>query len=282
MKKILSITLALLLAMTALFSVSAFAEENRSEKFINDLLSTKTISAEIDDSYFGGLIKNVTLNVKLGDTLKISGSGKALGFLKVKIFGDGEKLEAYIGALGLFKVNISDIVGGTFEMDGITEFIDPIFEKADIIKKYITLDAANSTADCDKFIINKEAVKNDFIDQLDLTGTGLTKEDLKAKTFEELVAMAGQLGGEELSGEAEAYANLAKSELAFNYSGGKLVGVELKMYDENGNLTSMSSDELGLGFKSISTNVPDSAFNTPKFGIDITGLIKSVIGSLMG
>lgn len=287
MKKILSVTLALLLALTALFSLSASAAENRSEKFLNDLLSTKSLGITLDDSAFNGLLKGVTLNVKMGDTVKIAGSGKALGFLKVKLYGDGSKLEAYIGALGLLKVDISEIIGGSFELEGLTEQIAPLLEKAETLKKYITLDAENSTADCDKLVIDKETAKNDFIDQTDfdeagLTDLGITKEALKEKTFDEILVMLDQLGNDDLKAEAQAIANIAKSNLAFRYSGDKLVAIEINFCDESGEVTTVGTDNLGMNFTSISTGISDSVFNAPKFGIDLTNLLKGIISSFIG
>lgn len=287
MKKILSVTLALLLALTALFSLSASAAENRSEKFLNDLLSTKSLGITLDDSAFNGLLKGVTLNVKMGDTVKIAGSGKALGFLKVKLYGDGSKLEAYIGALGLLKVDISEIIGGSFELEGLTEQIAPLLEKAETLKKYIMLDAENSTADCDKLVIDKETAKNDFIDQTDfdeagLTDLGITKEALKEKTFDEIIVMLDQLGNDDLKAEAQAIANIAKSNLAFRYSGDKLVAIEINFCDESGEVTTVGTDNLGMNFTSISTGISDSVFNAPKFGIDLTNLLKGIISSFIG
>lgn len=287
MKKILSVTLALLLALTALFSLSASAAENRSEKFLNDLLSTKSLGITLDDSAFNGLLKGVTLNVKMGDTVKIAGSGKALGFLKVKLYGDGSKLEAYIGALGLLKVDISEIIGGSFELEGLTEQIAPLLEKAETLKKYITLDAENSTADCDKLVIDKETAKNDFIDQTDfdeagLTDLGITKEALKEKTFDEILVMLDQLGNDDLKAEAQAIANIAKSNLAFRYSGDKLVAIEINFCDESGEVTTVGTDNLGMNFTSISTGISDSVFNAPKFSIDLTNLLKGIISSFIG
>ncbi len=287
MKKILSVTLALLLALTALFSLSASAAENRSEKFLNDLLSTKSLGITLDDSAFNGLLKGVTLNVKMGDTVKIAGSGKALGFLKVKLYGDGSKLEAYIGALGLLKVDISEIIGGSFELEGLTEQIAPLLEKAETLKKYITLDAENSTADCDKLVIDKETAKNDFIDQTDfdeagLTDLGITKEALKEKTFDEILVMLDQLGNDDLKAEAQAIANIAKSNLAFRYSGDKLVAIEINFCDESGEVTTVGTDNLGMNFTSISTGISDSVFNAPKFGIDLTNLLKGIISNFIG
>lgn len=287
MKKILSVTLALLLALTALFSLSASAAENRSEKFLNDLLSTKSLGITLDDSAFNGLLKDVTLNVKMGDTVKIAGSGKALGFLKVKLYGDGSKLEAYIGALGLLKVDISEILGDSFNLEGLTEQIAPLLEKAETLKKYITLDAENSTADCDKLVIDKETAKNDFIDQTDfdeagLTDLGITKEALKEKTFDEILVMLDQLGNDDLKAEAQAIANIAKSNLAFRYSGDKLVAIEINFCDESGEVTTVGTDNLGINFTSISTGISDSVFNAPKFGIDLTNLLKGIISNFIG
>ncbi len=287
MKKILSITLALLLALTALFSLSASAAENRSEKFLNDLLSTKSLGITIDDSAFNGLLKGVTLNVKMGDTVKIAGSGKALGFLKVKLYGDSSKLEAYIGALGLLKVDISEIIGDSFELDGFTTDVAPILEKAESLKQYIVLDAENSTADCDKFVIDRETAKNDFIEQTDfdeagLTNLGITKEALKEKTFDEILVMLDQLGNDDLKEEAQAIANIAKSWIAFRYSGEKLVGIDINFCDESGYVTTIGTDSLGMNFTSISTNVSDSVFNTPKFSIDLTNLLKGIISKFIG
>lgn len=287
MKKLLSITLALVLALTALFSLSASAAENRSEKFINDLFSTKTISVTLDDSAFNGLLKDVTLNVKLGNSIQIAGSGKALGFIKVRLYGGEAGLDAYIGSLGLFRVDISEIIGGNLEFAGITERILPVLEKAETYKKYLKLDTENSTANCDKFVIDKEAAKNDFIDQTDfdaagLTDLGITKEALKEKTFDEILVMLDQLGNDEMKAQAQAIANIAKSWIAFNYSGDKLVGIDLNFCDENGEVTTVGTGDIGFDFTSISTGVADSAFIAPRVSIDLTNLLKGIISKFVG
>lgn len=278
MKKLLSIMLAVLMAATAFFAVTASAaEENRSIKFIKDLVASRTLSAEVDTSNIaGGIIKDVKANVKFGDSMKIAGTAKVVG-IKVKIFASGKDIDAYFS---LFKIDVDKLADINLDLSSIGESINPVFDKADEILKYLEYKPELSSDSEDVLGVNEEEVKNIIIEKAKESGLELTEEDIEGKSISELAELAGITDETQL----KYISNLEKSGAHFYYTSGKLTGIKIIMANEaTGNLeTLVDTSNIG-GFKilSLSTNVSDSSFDKPKFAIDITGLVKSLMGFIM-
>lgn len=277
MKKLLSIVLAVLLATVSLFSLTASAAENRSVKFIKDVQKSKTLSVSVDtSSQTSGLVKDVTANIKLGDSVKIAGKGKVLG-MNAKIYAEGKNIDAYIA---IFKIRVNQIIDLDLDLSSIGASITPVLDNADQILEYLEYNEKLSSKNEDVFTANKDEAINMVIEAAKEKGLEVTADDLKDKSVAELCEIAG------ITDEAQIayYTNLEKSAAHFYYNGDTLTGIKVEMADKDTGALKTIVDTSNLGgFKitAIGTNVPDSAFSQPKFAIDITGLAKSLVSLIM-
>lgn len=278
MKKILSVILAVLMAATAFFAVTASAEEeNRSIKFIKDLAASKTLSIEADASNLSnGYIENAKIYYKYGDQVKIAGTAKVLG-KNVKLFASGKDIDAYFS---IFKIDVDKIAGVNIDLSSIAETVNPVFDKLGSEIDRLEYKPELSSDGEDVLGVKDADVKNYLIEKAKENGVELTAEDVEGKSVSELVELAGITDETQIK-----YLNNAeKAGLHFYYTDGKLTRiVSVTVNRETGELeTDLDTSNIGgLKIISIGTNVDDSVFNKPKFAIDITGVIKLLMGIIM-
>ena len=292
-KKILAIALAL--TMLLAFASPSFAADSscKSITFLKDFVTTRTLGAALDDSAFsssGIPVSNVNVKIKLEgeNNVKLFGSADLGPIKDIKVILDNGKLMGYIS---IFKINIGDIVsdltGQSFNFDfgAVAEQINPILDKLDsetldllalketknvTLADYGEVQAEILTVSSDKIAGKIAAAAAESGNPVDVTG----------KTVDELIELAAQLNISDLNYYIALY-RISQSEdglASFYYKDGKLVGVKINFINEE-TQESMSFDTstFGLKFKSIETNLPDSAFSAPKIALNISGLVKFIL-----
>lgn len=293
MKKALAVLMAVAIVMA--FASTAFAAgESKSIKFLNDFINSKTVGVKLDEitiPEIGLSIKNAEIKAKFEGENKTKAAAKAdIGPLSnVRIFANGNDLTGYFA---IFKINVKEFVGDSFDVNAIANEFYPMLEKLnkdtvdmlalketkDVnLEGYGAVQAEILTVSPDKIAekITAEAIKQ-----------GKTEAELEGKDITALVALAKELNIKELNYYAALYA-VSQSEsgiASFYYKDGNLIGFKLNVVDEE-TLESDSIDTteaIGFKVKSIVTNLSDSDFNAPAFAIDITGLVKFFLSFFMG
>lgn len=286
-RKILSIILVL--AITAAFSTVAFAEDAKSIKFLNDFIDSKAIGVELDDSAFSGFgisVTGVTVKAKFEgeNKTKVAATANIGPLSNVKIIGSGSELNGYFA---IFKINIKEIIGGSFSIDEIANQFYPLLDKLDketvsllevketknvTLNNYGTVQAEVLTVSPDKIAakIKEEAVKQGK--EGEISGSDITA----------LVALAEELNIEDLNYYIALYkvSQSADGLATFYYSNGNLVGVKINLVDKD-TLAEQSIDTtqaINLKVKSITAGASDSDFAEPSFSFDITGIVKFIFG----
>ena len=287
MKKLLSIIMAL--AMLTAFAAPAFAADScKSIAFLNDFIDSRSIEVELDDSALSGFgisVKDVEVKAKFEgeNNTKIAAKADIGPLSDVKIIGSGSELNGYFS---FFKINVKEIIGDNFDVNGIANQFYPILDKIDKdtvalldlketkdvnLKDYGAVKAEILTVSPDKIAakIGEEAAKQ-----------GKAGE-IEGKDITALIELAKELNIEELNYYIALYA-VSQSEdgiASFYYKDGNLIGVKVNLVDED-SLEKVSIDTteaIGLKVKSIKTGVADSAFAAPGFSFDITGLVKFIL-----
>lgn len=293
MKKALAVLMAVAIVMT--FASTAFAAgESKSIKFLNDFINSKTVGVKLDEVKIpevGLSIKNAEIKAKFEGENKTKAAAKAdIGPLSnVRIFANGNDLTGYFA---IFKINVKEFVGDSFDVNAIANEFYPMLEKLnkdtvdmlalketkDVnLEGYGAVQAEILTVSPDKIAekITAEAIKQ-----------GKTDAELEGKDITALVELAREINIEELNYYIALY-TVSQSDsgiASFYYKDGNLVGFRLNLVDEETleNESIDTTEAIGLKVKSIVTNLSDSDFNAPAFAIDITGLVKFFLSFFMG
>ena len=286
MKKTISIILVVLLSLSAFF-VTAYAADTKTEKFIDDILESKSLSIAFDDDFFekeGIPLEDVVANAKIyvnedgSKDIKVAATAK-LWFFNVKLLVSDGEIVAY---MPLLTINVTDLLGGSLDLSVYADEIDKMFGILE-----------SELFDCLKLKSSgKENVENygevyvekfvpDIRKVLDLAvKEGLIElpadSELATMTEADIIAMLKSLGQ-----KGENVLRMFESNATFYYDDEGLVAFDIVLYDAADDDASLNSNDLlPIKAESITTNVPDSAFDKPVSIFDITSLFTMILGLL--
>lgn len=285
MKKIISILLCIALALGTM-SVLALADSSRTDKFIDEVKASKSLSATVTDESVARLLKNLPIKVTNVKGYLV-GSNAALtakvSFLKVKILVVDGRITACIGSF--LKADISEIMG-------IEEFDTSIFEdvwaKIDALtqskaKGYLKYDGIRANVDgCDieTYVPDIKAIALDAF-----AGAIPPETDITDMTEADVIALLAD--NSEAAQKIALWAS-AKAEFYYKAGTGELVNIVITVPDDAAaelttvNVAQMLEDEIGLEITGIGTKVDKSNVTAPVFAFNITGLIKAILSRFMG
>lgn len=283
MRKFISISLAIVLILSAIFCVNASAA--RSTDFLEKFKADRTLTVKLDDSNFeNGFIKVSGVNasakaIKKDDGsygFKISGGAK-VGPFNAKLRGDENNLNAYVF---IFKVNLKNL-GVEIDLSDVTEAVGEVMEVIDSgaldYIKYIN-DTEEEIEKYGKVTVenlgpNYEKIIQDLPAELQAQFAG--------KTDEEIADLLADFEDDE-NPEIQYLAAFANAQAKFYYKNGNFIGFSIKIPDEEGGEVEIDTTEkVPLIITSITADADAKAFDEPKFAIDITNFIKAIIGRFM-
>lgn len=256
--KIIAVIMAL--TMVAALASPAFAADSKSITFLNDLATSKTVKVGIDNSAFANYpvsVSNVSVAAKFtkndDKTYKtsIAGSGKA-GSLNFKLLGDDDNMYAY---LLIFKASVNDITGTKVDISAYTDMFAAVIDDLDA----------------------------EAIGLLKSSGTSAETNDLYGDVqVETLVPNATAVASAAIATPSKAtyYAAFLGTSVSLIYKDGNLVGVRSLTVDKEALTVTSIDTTKNTDFKvtSVTTNVDSDDFSEPFISIDITSLVKTIIG----
>ncbi len=288
MKKTISIILAVVLSLSAFF-VTAYAADTKTEKFIDDILASKSLSIAFDDDFFekeGIPLEDVVANAKIYEKedgtkdIKVAASAKLWFFNVNLLVADGE----IIAYMPLLTINVTDLLGGSLDLSVFAEEIDKMFgilesELFGCLKlkssgvenneKYGEVYAEKFVPDIKKLV--DFAIKEGLIEiSPDSELANMTEADIIA-----LLESLGEKGKNVL--------RMFESNATFYYDEEDLVAFDIVLYDAADDSASLNSNDLlPIKAEAINTNVPDSAFAKPVSLFDITALFTLIFSLIFG
>lgn len=289
MKKFISILLTVVILVSSLLGINAFAEGSRTEAFVKKLNETKSIGVTVPDGEldFGKIkITDVKLAAKIftdkngKNELKIAGTGTVFG-VNAKLTIDKKDIWIYIPSWKI-KMKITDFLdydGGISEYGGLSfavievigNDIMPCMKLTSVEDKEVEPYGEVSVEhfEPDVSATAKKAVEKGIITLPD----GVNPEDI---TKEELLKYA------ELAGEnGDGVAAMLDSYVDFYYRGESLVGFEMYASDlEDASQTISSADLLPLNVTEITTDILDDMFDVSGFYFNLTFLAPLIIAIL--
>ena len=303
-KKSISLILALSIVLAAAFSASAVSfSETKANAFLKKFASEKAVTVRMADIQQDPLsVKDLVLSAKLNDKdkLELRASAKVkLSFLSADAYFDGKDLTAY---LWIFKINATDILKDVAGFDAamidessaeIAEIFKSIAELADSpVLSALSVDVKTDTVE--KFSVSAvsliAALAGAGDDQV-TAALAAAGYDTKGKTDKEIKDMlveankAGALlpilkaAGADVTQETlDMVMEYIYDSFEFTYSGNDIK--DIAVYDENGAEVFKLSKLLPFEIKAVSAG-EGNVKKAPVFGIDITGIVKSIIKSIM-
>lgn len=286
MKKTICIILAVLLSLSAFF-VTAYAADTKTEKFIDDILASKSLSIAFDDDFFdneGIPLEDVVANAKIyvnedgSKDIKVAATAK-LWFFNVKLLVSDGEIVAY---MPLLTINVTDLLGGSLDLSVYADEIDKMFgilesELFDCLKLKSSGDETTEKYGevyVEKFVpdirkVMDLAVKEGLIELP-------ADSELATMTEAEIIEMLKSFGQ-----KGENVLRMFESHATFYYDDEGLVAFDIVLYDAADDDASLNSNDLlPIKAESITTNVPDSAFDKPVSIFDITSLFTMLLGLL--
>ena len=303
-KKSISLILALSIVLAAAFSASAVSfSETKANAFLKKFASEKAVTVRMADIQQDPLsVKDLVLSAKLNDKdkLELRASAKVkLSFLSADAYFDGKDLTAY---LWIFKINATDILKDVAGFDvamidessaeiaeifkSIAELADsPVLsalsvdQKTDTVEKFsvsaVSLIAALAGAGDDQVTAALAAAGYDTKGKTDKEIKDMLVEANKAGALLPILKAAGADVTQETLDMVMEY---IYDSFEFTYSGNDIK--DIAVYDENGAEVFKLSKLLPFEIKAVSAG-EGNVKKAPVFGIDITGIVKSIIKSIM-
>ncbi len=303
-KKSISLILALSIVLAAAFSASAVSfSETKANAFLKKFASEKAVTVRMADIQQDPLsVKDLVLSAKLNDKdkLELRASAKVkLSFLSADAYFDGKDLTAY---LWIFKINATDILKDVAGFDAamidessaeIAEIFKSIAELADSpVLSALSVDQKTDTVE--KFsvsavsLIAALAVAGDDQVTAALAAAGYHTKGKTDKEIKDMLVEANKAGallpilkaaGADVTQETlDMVMEYIYDSFEFTYSGNDIK--DIAVYDENGAEVFKLSKLLPFEIKAVSAG-EGNVKKAPVFGIDITGIVKSIIKSIM-
>ena len=273
MKKFISVLLTVVILVSALLGINAFAEGSRSEDFLKKLNETKSVGVSVPDGEldFG--------KIKITD-VKLAGTGTVFG-VNARLIMDKKDIWIYIPSWKV-KMRITDFL----DYDGsasdygellfaVIEVLDndimPCMKLASVEDKEVEPYGQVSVEhfEPDVAATAKKAVEKGII----TLPEGMNPEDI---TKEELLKYA------ELAGDnGDGVAAMLDSYVDFYYRGESLVGFKMYAADlEDASQTISSADMLPFNVSEITADISDDMFDVSGFYFNLTFLAPLIIAIL--
>lgn len=289
MKKFISVLLTVVILVSTLLGINAFAEGSRSEDFLKKLNETKSVGMSVPDGEldFGKIkITDVKLAAKIftdkngKNELKIAGTGTVFG-VNARLIMDKKDIWIYIPSWKV-KMRITDFLDydGSASDYGELLFavievlgndIMPCMKLASVEDKEVEPYGQVSVEhfEPDVAATAKKAVEKGII----TLPEGMNPEDI---TKEELLKYA------ELAGDnGDGVAAMLDSYVDFYYRGESLVGFKMYAADlEDASQTISSADMLPFNVSEITADISDDMFDVSGFYFNLTFLAPLIIAIL--
>lgn len=290
MKKILSICLAVIIALSAMV-LTAYASDTKTGALLEEIKSTKSYYVDFGDVFYeeeGSPFKDVKCYVKVYENddgsknIKFAATAK-LWFFNVKLLVSDGKLTAY---LPLISIDFGGIFGSDYNVN-FNNFLHEVIEFVDSFdSSLVECMKLKSAGEVDTVEYGKVYVEEfvpdirKVIDYADEMGVISIPEGTKLDTMTEaeLVALIKSFGE-----KGENVLRMFESNATFYYDGENLVSYKVTLYDAaNDNAVFNAEDLMIKKAEAIGSNVPDSAFDKPFVLFNATGIIKAIFGMLIG
>lgn len=287
MKKTISIILAVIISLSAFF-VTAYAADTKTQDFIDDVISTKSVCIEFDNDALNSYsipFQDLKVYIKAYDKedgssdIKVAATAK-LWFFDVKLLlADGE-IYAY---LPLVSFCVSDMLGGSVDFSALSgEFADAFGSATLQVLDCLKLKSAGEK-ETDKYgKVYVEEFVPDVRKTLDMAvENGVIDipegSDFATMSDDEIRAYLGTFGqqGRNVLRMLDSYA-------MFYYSGDELIAFDIVLYDLIDDSAELNSNDLlPVKAKSITSDVDDSVFEKPITFFDLSSLLTVLIGMLL-
>lgn len=282
MKKFACVVLALILALSSVLWVTAFAEEKtKTDTLLDEILETKSVRIALDDKTFDTpVIKNVVINAKLTEKdgkadAKVAGELELAG-KKLKAIYDEGNIDAYFF---IFRVNLTKLLGDSLGLEDIFAEVGSVLNEVSAYRDFIKYD---STAEVNLGRNYGTVTAEKYVPDLDALVAAYNEQnpenaiEMNGWTEETILAEFDKYPDTKIL--ADIYRNIAAE---FYYKDNALVGVKVTMPDENGRIETIDTTMADIVIKGITSNVDDSAFKAPFIAINITGLFNLLFGKLL-
>ncbi len=293
MKKFISVLLTVVILISSLLGINAFAEGSRTEAFVKKLNETKSVGVTVPDGEldFGKIkITDVKLAAKIftdkngKNEFKIAGTGTVFG-VNAKLVIDEKDIWIYIPSWKV-KIKITDFLDydGSDSAYGellfaVVEVLGndllPCMKLASVEDKEVEPYGEVSVEhfEPDVAATAKKAVEKGII----TLPEGVNPEDI---TKEELLKYAELAGG-----NGDGVAAMLDSYVDFYYRGESLVGFKMYASDlEDASQTISSADMLPFNVTEITADVSNDMFDVSGFYFNLTFLapiIFAILGTMI-
>lgn len=281
MKKFVSLFLTVIMVLSA-FSFTAFAEGSKTEAFLNEVISSKTLSFYCEDIASADLpisIDRVSFKVKIdNDGFETIFGTMKIGFIEIPIYVTEDSAYVYFPLfrvkLDLFElINPEDIAEEMDVFFGGENFVDSIYATFSgelISSKETEIDGLGNVT-VEDIRMTPQSLLNRYVS----AGYIELPDGVDAYSLSDIEATAFIVDGLGF----EAANNVLKSyrQICFDKDD-NIVEIYDYYYECDGTVTEYSiRDDAGLGNLKVSTGLTDKDFAEPMFYIDITGFLKTVM-----
>lgn len=287
MKKFISIILAVILSLSALF-VTAYASDTKTQSFIDDVVNSKSICIEFDNDALNSYsipFQDLALYIKSAENedgssqLKIAATAK-LWFFNVKLLMVDGEIYAY---LPLVSFCVSDILGGSVDFSALSGDFAEAFGGVTLqVLDCLKLKSAGEK-DTDKYgKVYVEEFVPDIRKTLDMAVENGVLEipegsDFATMSDEEIRAYLENFGQ-----QGENVLRMLDSNATFYYDGDKLIAFDIVLYDLIDDSAELNSNDLlPVKAESITSGVDDSVFEKPISLFDLSSLFSMILGMLL-
>ena len=276
-KKFISVLLTVVILVSALLGINAFAEGSKSEDFLKKLNETKSVGVSVPDGEldFGKIkITDVKLAAKIftdkngKNELKIAGTGTVFG-VNSRLIMDKKDIWIYIPSWKV-KMRITDFLDYDGSASDYGELLFAVIEVLD-----------NDIMPCMKLA----SVEDKEVEPYGQVSVEHFEPDVAAtakKAVEKgIITLPEGMNPEDITKEELLkYAELA-SYVDFYYRGESLVGFKMYAADlEDASQTISSADMLPFNVSEITADISDDMFDVSGFYFNLTFLAPLIIAIL--
>ena len=287
MKKIISVALAIVLSLSALF-MTAYAADTKTQGFIDDVIDTKSICIAFDNDALNSYsipFQDLKVYLKSVDgadgsaQLKIAATAK-LWFFNVKLLMVDGEIYAY---LPLVSFCVSDILGGSIDFSSLSGDFSEAFGGVTLqLLDCLKLKSAGEK-DTDKYgKVYVEEFIPDMRKTLDVAVENGVLEIPEGSDFETMSDEEIRTYLESFGQQGKNVLRMLDSNATFYYDGDKLIAFDIVLYDLIDDSAELNSNDLlPVKAESITSDVDDSVFEKPVTFFDLSSLFSMLLGMLL-
>ena len=288
MKKFISIILTVVIAVSS-FCVTALASDSKTQGFIDDVISSKSICIEFDNDALNSYsipFQDLAVYIKSADNtegetqLKIAATAK-LWFFNVKLLMVDGEIYAYLPFVSFC---VSDILGGSIDFSALSgDFTEAFGGVALQTLECLKLKSAGDKVTDEYGEVYVEEFIPDIRKTLDVAvENGIIDipegSDFATMSDEEIRAYLGTLGQ-----QGRNVLRMLDSNATFYYDGeDNLIAFDIVLYDLIDDSAELNSNDLlPVKAESITSAVDDSVFEKPVTFFDLSSLFSMILGMLL-